>query len=541
MFRSRALSLTILALFLTSLACNAFAGKLEPIPPPPTTTVEENTAADPSDPAATVTVPALSNLIKGNLTVLVDLNVRSGPGVEYDRVGFLLKNDTVPVIGIHSDTGWWKIECPDIVSGSECWVSGGEQYTRAKDVEDVHEAEAPPTPTPVPPTLEEGLGILSFVDDGDLYALKLDINQNPPQPVSEALALTDSGNVLSLSISPDGRRIAFISGSTAGNNLNVVNIDGQGLLTLVSSTDLPLDGTQSSSDLSLLVDQIAWLPDSRSLAFNTVLINQDGPGAGSQEDLWIITLEGELTQPFPGGTGGGAFVLATNGQVLLSRSNNLARANIDGSNIDQFMQFDAINTASEYVYYPVPQYSGGGETRVAVPDAQPWEPGAWTTLWQIPVSGLAGQLGSLDRIMLHDPILWSPDGSRLAYIQQPEAQEESTMSRLLIADGKGINATPYAGGEMLKIHAWGSDNMSFLYSGDGFLAVGRENSPPVQILLDPGQRASDAQWIGSETFVVAVGFPENGLWELLGLNISGERVLLESVRGFEALFDIWQP
>jgi hypothetical protein len=162
-------------------------------------------------------------------------------------------------------------------------------------------------------------------------------------------------------------------------------------------------------------------------------------------------------------------------------------------------------------------------------------------LWQIPGSGPAGQLGSIDGVTLFDPILWSPDGSRLAFIQQSTDPDTTAMYKLLIADGKGINANPYAGGDMLALHGWGSDSTNFLYSGNGFYAVGRVNAPPVQTLLSPGQQVSDAQWLTDETFVAAVGFPESSTWELIGSGISEEHILLESIRGFEALFDVWRP
>ena len=95
--------------------------------------------------------------------------------------------------------------------------------------------------------------------------------------------------------------------------------------------------------------------------------------------------------------------------------------------------------------------SDAGETHTFVPDAQPWQPGAWTTLWQIPGSGPAGQLGSIEGVTLFDPVLWSADGSRLAFIQQPDDQDSTAMSRLMIADGKGISANPYAGGDALTV------------------------------------------------------------------------------------------
>ncbi len=541
MFRDRALSVTILTLILTSLACNAFAGRMEPLPPPPTAVANGIPSADTVEPVATVTLSSLSPISTGKVTVLVDLNIRSGPGVNYDRIGFLLTDESVPVVGVNSDTGWWKVECPDTVSESECWVSGGDQYTRAVDVDGVAEAEAPPTPTPIPPTLKEGTGILAFIDNGALFAATLDLTQNPPQLASEAIQLSDGVNVQNLSISPDGRRIAFISGSSETNSLKIVNTDGQDVRSLLISNELPFDISQGSIDSAVLVDQIAWLPDSTTVAFNTAINDLSGPAIHSQEDLWTVTLDGEMAQIFPSGSGGGAFVIATNNKVLLSRSDSIARADMDGSNVETILQFEPVNTASGTVFYPVPQQVSEGETFVFIPDAEPYQPGASTTLWRLPASGPAGQLGSIDGVTLFDPILWSPDGSHLAFIQKTADQDTIATNRLLIAGGNGMNANPYAGGDMLALHGWGSESLNFLYSGNGFYAVGRENASPVQTLITPGQRVSDAQWLTGETFVAAVGFPENSAWELIGASISGEHILLKSLRGFEALFDVWPP
>jgi len=121
-------------LVLLSLACNAFAGRTGPLPPPPIPTVTPTSDTAPEDVpglAPTVTLPADSSPVEaqGTLRILVDLNIRSGPGVRFDRVGFLLRDERATVIGRDPDSGWWRIECPPAADGPECWVSGGSQFT----------------------------------------------------------------------------------------------------------------------------------------------------------------------------------------------------------------------------------------------------------------------------------------------------------------------------------------------------------------------------------------------------------------------------
>ena len=111
---------------LSSLACNAFAGEpgvvIAPPPTPLTTTPGggEQTggtavsSVTTGTPVATVTGTSQTTATPSGPTasVLVDLNVRTGPGIQYDRVSFLLQAETAPIIGTDPASGWWKIECP---------------------------------------------------------------------------------------------------------------------------------------------------------------------------------------------------------------------------------------------------------------------------------------------------------------------------------------------------------------------------------------------------------------------------------------------
>lgn len=129
----------MLLLVFSSLACNAFAGRAGGLPPPPnpTATTEAIVPVASPGPAPTVTLPGAAPVeeIRGNLRILVDLNIRSGPGVRFDRVGFLLEDARVTVLGRDPLSGWWLIQCPADADGSECWVSGGSQFTFLESTE----------------------------------------------------------------------------------------------------------------------------------------------------------------------------------------------------------------------------------------------------------------------------------------------------------------------------------------------------------------------------------------------------------------------
>lgn len=103
----------------------------EPPPPPP-----------PPD-TPTPSIPTV--------TALGDLNIRSGPGIEYDVVGFMRGGDSALVVGTTA-VNWWKIECPGHITGAECWVSGDPRYSSAKNTENIPWVSVPPTPSPIPAT-----------------------------------------------------------------------------------------------------------------------------------------------------------------------------------------------------------------------------------------------------------------------------------------------------------------------------------------------------------------------------------------------------
>lgn len=84
-----------------------------------------------------------------SVTVDVNLNVRTGPGTNYDRIGWLAAGTTVDITGRTANGTWWQIPYRDAPDG-KAWISAG--YGSASNTEGVPVVEAPPTPTPSAPT-----------------------------------------------------------------------------------------------------------------------------------------------------------------------------------------------------------------------------------------------------------------------------------------------------------------------------------------------------------------------------------------------------
>lgn len=75
------------------------------------------------------------------------VNIRFGPGINYNVIGTLNANTTVPIIGRNGDTSWWQI---GITNGANGWVSASVVNASNADSVSLVDTPAPPKPTPVP-------------------------------------------------------------------------------------------------------------------------------------------------------------------------------------------------------------------------------------------------------------------------------------------------------------------------------------------------------------------------------------------------------
>lgn len=124
-------------------------------PPPPTGTPTPTPTPLPPTPT-----PGSASL----MVSVPALNVRAGPGTQYQILGQLLQNETVEIVGqANSGQGqWWQIEFPSAPDGRG-WVSADPDFVTILNTGVVPVVPTPPlptatptvpaTPTPLPPTL----------------------------------------------------------------------------------------------------------------------------------------------------------------------------------------------------------------------------------------------------------------------------------------------------------------------------------------------------------------------------------------------------
>lgn len=559
----------IILLILPALACNAFAGTGgEPtLAPPPTLVVDAPNSAEATatgneggEIAPTATLPGTAVNPETAATpkatpnspaveVLVDLNVRNGPGVQYDRVGFLTQGSLAMLVGRDPASGWWKIQCPVNVNSPECWVSGGAQYTRPFNAEGVPVAVAPPPPTPVPAVLPDDTGLFVFVDNGRLQATQLNFNQTPLVP-GELVTLEESSDVQQALIAPNGRSVAYLVRVVGGNELRLVNIDGRNVRVLVQSETLPFVG--SATELSTLANQndpnqtvqiltMQWLDD-ETLVFNTGIVNAAGFSPGSHSDLWTVTTSGDLMQRYSAGQGGPIFTISPRSQVLFSRTDAILRGNVDGSGLKTVLNFDPVGISEAY-YYPRPQWVDGGDhAYVAISDpllsntGEVPQPSA--TLYQIPGSGGVEKMGSLLSNVVGNLPRWSPDGNRLGFVTLPAG---SAQPELVIGDEAGQDAVPYVNEGSPRLWSWNNNNEQFLFDTGRYYAIGKVGESSTRFALGDGDVVMQAEWVTREWFLTAVDSASSNALIYRLHNREGGSDVVAQTNGRLPIYDLWLP
>jgi hypothetical protein len=119
-------------------------------PRPTATPLLTNTPRPTDTPQATVKpepspIPATATSVTAYVVAGADgVNLRSGPGTNYTRLGYLDPGTEAHVTGCYGD--WWQIEH----DGARCWVYG--EIVDAFNTEDVSQVEPPPSPAPAPAT-----------------------------------------------------------------------------------------------------------------------------------------------------------------------------------------------------------------------------------------------------------------------------------------------------------------------------------------------------------------------------------------------------
>jgi hypothetical protein len=144
-------------------------------------TARANGSNDGLEQQPTVAVPTVTGTATGPYIIVVadpeeQINVRSGPGTDYPKIGVLLNRQQAPALGRLPGGTWIQVVYPGVEEGVG-WIYA----PLAQVFGELPITEAPPTPTPrVTPTIDPTLASQFVVD---LPATRMPTFTPPPQLV----------------------------------------------------------------------------------------------------------------------------------------------------------------------------------------------------------------------------------------------------------------------------------------------------------------------------------------------------------------------
>jgi hypothetical protein len=261
----------------------------------------------------------------------------------------------------------------------------------------------------------------------------------------------------------------------------------------------------------------------------------EGPGLAKYDDLLALDVDsGTLTELLPAGQGGD-FYLAPNAQrMVLSQSDNLSLANVDGgSRQADVIQFDPVITYSEYAYYPVPRWApDSSRFGVIIPSPDPLASDPGGTVWIASVDGgPAESMAVLDGDTFFpqsfgSPLI-SPELLDLAFLRTIGNSNER---ELYLARVDGSSEQLYVTGNLSWV-SWNPDSIRFVYriQPDQYFLGSKGANPQ---LLGQGRKL---EWIDENTFLLLAG--QVGSWQLSLKDVGGGSTTLVDIASDSLIYD----
>lgn len=139
-----------LLVVLVCAACELDRAGPTPSPPADTVMVTITPTGTLTIVAGTVVTATEGTAQPARLVTRDTLNIRNGPGLNFDVVGAFAVGAEAIILGRSEDWLWWQVVCPGGVAAESCWVIAEARFSEAVDAIGVPIALAPPTPTITP-------------------------------------------------------------------------------------------------------------------------------------------------------------------------------------------------------------------------------------------------------------------------------------------------------------------------------------------------------------------------------------------------------
>ena len=300
------------------------------------------------------------------------------------------------------------------------------------------------------------------------------------------------------------------------------------LLGIQDLADLAYDEKKPNA-ISFIPNTIQWIPNSNKIAFNIRQI-LDGPGSYLLDDLRWADVNNRTygTLLLPGY--GGEFAYAPNGsKIALTTPTQVNLVNADGTEWKNLLQYDQINTYSDYPYYPMPiWHHDSNQFMLSIPPKDPLNPELLpTNLWNFDISKPLPQLiRSFYAVPFFiNEISLSPDLKQIAYLHQTGAPAEN-LCELHIAEIYNDDDIIYNTNTLLQFTGWGKDSLHFTYRTNTTdeTWLGKINNQPSLIASD-ATGISNIYWLDGSRFVFLK--EEKNTFNLYVANITGDQTKID--------------
>jgi hypothetical protein len=111
---------------------------------------EAEPAAVPTEPPTPTPEPTATPIPEARVTVLQNMNVRSGPGTAYPVIGAGSAGQTAKIVGRNADNSWMQVEYPNSSNGTGWMYAPLLQISGDPAIVDVVAVAPPPPPTATP-------------------------------------------------------------------------------------------------------------------------------------------------------------------------------------------------------------------------------------------------------------------------------------------------------------------------------------------------------------------------------------------------------
>jgi len=207
--------------------------------PPPTAGASPSPMASPTTTPTSMPTATPTSAMPLAVVTADRLNVRTGPGTAYPRIGQLEKGTQVEIAGRNEEATWWEIAFEG-AEGERAWIAS--EYTTANITADEVPtvAVSPPPPTPVPAPRFTGKIAFQESSGGRIFTINAD-----------GTGLTYLTDGMDPDWSPDGTKIAFARWAWDPPGIFVIHADGSGEEQIVR--DYKAKGPRWSPDSTRIV------------------------------------------------------------------------------------------------------------------------------------------------------------------------------------------------------------------------------------------------------------------------------------------------